>query len=111
MKCNSSMGFIKRAIPFLGAFSLALLITSFFVDLRGPRFGFRAHGWERHQRMERLAAENERLQAEVERLRAEMEMRDAAPMLHPGDRDIGLDFAIPAPPMPPGAPVAPHAHR
>ena len=108
MKCASSKGLIKRALPFFATFAIALFITSFFVDLRRPRFG--ARGWERHRMNERLRAENEQLRAENQRLRAENEMR----MAHPETRNLDyldLNLEVPAPPLAPAPPMAPHAHK
>jgi len=91
---------IKRALPFVATFAVALFITSFFVDLNRPRFGRWRGG---RQEIYRLRCENEQLRAENERLRAEVGMR------HPGEFEMKLD--VPPPPMPPMAPVAPHAHN
>ena len=95
------MGLIKRALPFIATFAVALFITSFFVDLNRSRFGRgRWHGGR--QEMMRLREENRQLRIENEMLRAERGMR------HPGDFEMKLDSL---PPMAPVAPVAPHAHN
>lgn len=109
MRSLGSKGILKRALPLLATFAVALFITSFFVDLRGPRFG--RGRWHRGQEMQRLRDENEQLRAEMERLRAEMERREFAPMHHPGDDELEMNFEVPPPPMPLVAPVAPHAHN
>jgi len=109
MRSIGSKGLIKRALPFIATFAVALFITSFFVDLNRPRFG-RGRWQGGRQEMMRLRAENERLRAENELLRAENEMREAPmSMRHPGDVD--LNFEVPPPPIAPVAPVAPHAHK
>jgi hypothetical protein len=107
MKCSSSKGLIKRALPFFATLAVALFITSFFVDISRPRFG-RGHGGK--QEMYRLRMENEQLRAENERLRAENEMR-AAPLANRHPEYLDLDLEVPAPPLTPAAPVAPHAHK
>jgi hypothetical protein len=112
MRAIGVSGFVKRALPFFATFAIALFITSFFVDLHRPRFGFRARGWERHQRMERLAAENEQLRMENEDLKMQLRSNWTGSMHHPGDEDAPfVPFDAPMPPPLPAVPVAPHAHR
>jgi hypothetical protein len=109
MRSIGSKGLIKRALPFIATFAVALFITSFFVDLNRPRFG-RGHWQGGRQEMYRLRMENEQLRAENERLRVENEMREAPPAgRHPDYLDMNLE--VPAPPLAPVPPVAPHAHK
>ena len=104
MKCTSSIGLIKRAVPFLATFALALFVTSFFVDIR-PGF--------RHRRGERKFQEMQQMRMELEQLRFENEqLKNGAMNHHPGDGDAPyLEFDAPVPPPPPAMPVAPHAHK
>ena len=99
MRSLRSWGLIKRALPFIATFAVALFITSFFVDLNRPRFGRWRGG---RQEMYRLRSENEQLRAENERLRAEMGMR------HPGDQECEIKTNLPKPPI---VPAVPHDHR
>lgn len=110
MKCTSSIGLIKRAVPFLATFTFALLITSFFVDIRP---GFRRHRGEwRFQEMQRLRTENERLRIENEQLRASHGSGMAADSSPESDSwRMGPEFQAPLAPPPPPVAVAPHAHR
>src|SRR5687767_6928541 len=94
-------GVLKRALPFFATFAVALFITSFFIDLRGPR-SFHARGWERHQMKKRLKTENERLRRENEELRRQLESRSWEFNHHPGDGKRRI-VELPVPP------VAPHA--
>ncbi|MFM9903691.1 MAG: hypothetical protein ACKVQJ_03860 [Pyrinomonadaceae bacterium] len=67
-----SLVWLKRLLPFFVTFAIGLFIASFFVNVRLSGFrGFRAHGWERHQQMQRLRIENEELRNENLRLRNE----------------------------------------
>ena len=104
MRSLGIQGLLKRALPFIATFGVALLVTSFFVDIHLPRFG--RSGRHRHQECQQVRADYERMKAEVERMRAEMEAYDQ--MRHPGQE---LELDIPVPPMPPLAPVAPHSHK
>jgi hypothetical protein len=100
-------GVLKGALPFFATFAVALFITSFFVDLRGPRFGRHGRGWERHQMKKRLKAENERLRTENEELRRQLESRSWEINHHPGEGKKRI-VELPVPPL---APVAPHSHQ
>jgi hypothetical protein len=101
MRSLGIQGLLKRALPFIATFGVALLVTSFFVDIRFPRFG----GRHRHQDCRQMRVDFERMKAENERMRVEMEYME---MRHPGNE---IDIDIPAPPMPPLAPMAPHSHK
>lgn len=106
MRSISLSGFLKRALPFFATFAVALFITSFFVDLRGPRFGMRACGLERHKMKQRLSAESEQLRRENEDLRRKIEAqgRGLNQSHNPGNGDRpALESPV--------SPVAPHAHR
>ena len=106
MKCTSSMGLIKRALPFFATFALALFVTSFFVDVR-PGFRHR-RGERKFQEMQQLRADLEQVKAENERLRQALDAGDH----HPGDGVApSVRFDAPMLPAPPAYPVAPHAHR
>ena len=106
MRSIGMSGFLKRALPFFATFAVALFITSFFVDLRGPRFGMRGREWERYKMMQRVREENEQLRRENEELRQQLESREGAPrhFHHPGDRLELKEFEVPPPPTLPPAP-------
>lgn len=97
---------LKRALPFLAAFAVALFITSFFVDLNRPRFS-RGHGGKRFQEMQRLRDENKSLKDENERLRERLGHENWSPgeYKHPGRENCPLKNMD----VPPPAPVAPRA--
>jgi len=116
------MGFVKRFLPFLAAFAVGVFITSFFVDLSRPRFGFRGnfHG-ERFRYCERMRIENGQASADFERLANEnLRLRNALRRLDPSAEELQDDFStypdvkdIPSTvtqPIP-LAPPAPRAHR
>ena len=67
----SGKSLIRRALPFVVTFTVAVFITSFFVDLNGPRF--RGHRAKRYHEMKRLRIENHDLRQENERLRLQLE--------------------------------------
>ncbi len=100
-------GFIRRALPFVAAFSLGVLIASFFVDLSRPGVGQRFRN-KRCFEVKRLRAENEALRNENLRLRNEFEglqMR-TTPLRHPEVDEwpgTALDGLPPRPPAPPVA--------
>ncbi len=104
--CSNTKGLVKRVLPFFATFVIGIFIASFFVDVGGPRFNFRARGWERHQMNERLRTENEQLRNENLRLQNELDsMR-----FNPGEfRHIrreelmAPDVSLPVP-LPPVAP-------
>lgn len=96
-------GFIKRALPFVAAFSLGVLIASFFVDLRRPRIGpdFKKG---RCSEVRRLRAELEAARNENLRLRNEFESLQMrmGPLRHPEMGEwpgTALDGLPPAPPV------------
>ena len=84
MNWSSSKSFITRALPFAATFLIAVFITSFFVDLNGPRMrGF--HG-KRHQEMMRLKMENQELRNENFRLQEQLDIQQMGHgHKHPGD--------------------------
>lgn len=102
-------GFIRRILPFLATFAVGVFITSFFVNISGPRFGSGHRGKGKHK-FYQLKAENEELKNENLRLRNEIEsLRFEFPHIkHPGHEDFDdLELMVPPPPMP----VAPKAKR
>jgi len=65
-----NLGFLKRALPFLGTFALGLFVASFFVNI-SP--GFEHHERGRcHREMWQLTSENEQLREENTRLREQL---------------------------------------
>lgn len=108
MNWSSSKGFFTRALPFAATFLIAVFITSFLVDLNGPRMcGF--HG-KRHKEMKRLRMENQELRNENLRLQEQLDNQQ----LSNGHKHHGDEFgvqelkdisAIPA------LPAVPHAKR
>lgn len=96
-------GFIKRALPFVAAFSLGVLIASFFVDLSRPALGQRFKN-KRCFEAKRLRLENEALRNENLRLRNEFESLQMrmVPLRHPEMGEwpgTALDGLPPAPPV------------
>lgn len=83
----SGKSLIRRALPFVATFAVAVFITSFFVDLNRPRFGgFRG---KRHHEMKRLRIENHDLRQENERLKLQLEGKSVEHMSveHKGRED------------------------
>jgi len=98
MNWSSSKGFISRALPFAATFLVAVFITSFFVDLNGPRMrGF--HG-KRHQEMMRLRMENQELRKENFRLQEQLDSQQLGlGHKHPGKEECEIRvFDIPVAP-------------
>ena len=98
MNWSSSKGFISRALPFAATFLVAVFITSFFVDLNGPRMrGF--HG-KRHQEMMRLRMENQELRKENFRLQEQLDSQQfGLGHKHPGKEECETRvFDIPVAP-------------
>jgi hypothetical protein len=63
---------ISRIVPFLATVTLGLLITSLFVPISAPRFGFGVRNVGHHNnwmKYQKLRDENERLKYENEQLR------------------------------------------
>ena len=102
MRSIGLSGFLKRALPFFATFAVALFITSFFVDLRGSRYNFRARGWERHKMMERMRIENEQLKAENEELKRQIREGIVSfdPVHHPGDKLRIVELPVESAPPP-----------
>ena len=99
MNWSSSIGFISRALPFAATFLVAVFITSFFVDLNGPRMrGF--HG-KRHQEMMRLRMENQELRKENFRLQEQLDSQQfGLGHKHPGKEECETRvFDIPVAPQ------------
>ncbi|HEX3101200.1 MAG TPA: hypothetical protein VHQ01_05390 [Pyrinomonadaceae bacterium] len=111
--CSNVKGLFKRVLPFFATFVIGLFIASFFVDVSGPRFNFRARGWERHQMNERLRIENDRLRDENIRLQNELD----STRFNPGElrhihreEMMAPDVSMPVPLSPP-PPAAPRVRR
>ena len=97
----SSIGFIKRIIPFLATLTIGLFIASFFVTVAAPNLRFR-RGMNKHQQYHRrIESENQQLREENNRLKnrlAEAEKRDWV-------LDSDLDVPPPPPPVAPTMPM------
>lgn len=111
MKSTKGKGLLRRALPFFAAFTVALFVTSFFVDISRPRFG--GHKARKFQEVQRLRIENEGLKNENLRLKNEMESLrwDSMRVKHPGHEEWleqNLDEMVPPPAI---APVAPKAAK
>lgn len=102
----SGKSLIRRALPFVAAFTVAVFVTSFFVDLNGPRFrGFRA---KRHHEMKRLRIENQELRNENFRLQEQLENRQFRRGHRHPDEDIQMEELKDLPAI---EPVIPHSKR
>lgn len=108
----NTKGFIKRILPFIGAFSLGLFIASFFVSVGLPRFGGGHRGmrgeYKRQFRMEmeRLRQENFELKNQLREMQLDRTVNGTGSEMRPVEAMPLID--VPPPPMPP---VAPHVHR
>ena len=102
-----SKGLLKRILPFFATFAIGLFIASFFVDVSGSRFG--RGRYMRHE-MQQLRFENERQREEIRQLHEELDGRHMkiVTMDAPAMDEIPLDVRVP---LPPSAPVAPHARH
>lgn len=112
----NTKGFIKRILPFVGAFSLGLFIASFFVSIGLPRMGNGHRGmrgeYKRQFRMEmeRLRQENFELKNQLRELQSDRSATGPSSDLKRVEAMPLIDVP-PPPPLPPMPPAAPHAHR
>ncbi|MBK7513236.1 MAG: hypothetical protein IPI76_13355 [Chloracidobacterium sp.] len=101
-------GFIKRIVPFIGAFSLGLFIASFFVTIGGGRFGNRHRGMNREYKrqirveMEQLRQENFELKSQIRELQQDLPAVST-------DADLRSMEELPLGHVPP--PATYHVHR
>jgi len=113
-----NIGFLKRALPFLGTFALGLFVASFFVNLN-PRFEHSERS-RCHREMLGTRIENEQLREENRRLR-ERHDHDSLreyPVVPPGYLENenlelpnipGIEESVPV--MPPPPPPAAKSHK
>lgn len=111
----NTKGFIKRILPFIGAFSLGLFIASFFVSIGLPRFG-NGHRGMRGEYKRQFRMEMERLRQENFELKNRLnELQQDRSAMGPGSEMKRVEAMplvdVPPPPMPPMPPAVPHAHR
>jgi hypothetical protein len=101
-----NIGFLKRALPFLGTFALGLFVASFFVSI-SPRFEHHERGrW--HQEMWRLNDENQQLREENQRLRETIGSMGGSDATPSGEsEDLYIPPSVEEPVLPP-APLKPH---
>lgn len=104
----SSLGLIKRFVPFLLTFAVGLLVASFFVPIVSPRYKSENRGWK-HGKCKNKDAEIQRLRDQIADQELELQMwRDGdwnapPPPMPPA---VYMEEA-PMPPPPPLAPMAP----
>ena len=104
-----NIGFLKRALPFLGTFALGLFVASFFVSI-SPKFEHHERG-RCHREMWQMSLENQELREENQRLRDTIDSMgdtDRTPSNETEDFYIppSVDEPVLAPAPP--APLKPH---
>lgn len=92
----STLGVIKRIVPFFITLTIGLLIASFFVDLAPRSFAFPEGRRKRCRNFERLYMEererNDRLESEIDRLR-----QNPITLKHTEPWDERSEFYVPPP--------------
>lgn len=110
----SSLGLLKRFVPFLLTFVVGILVASIFVPSIAPNINFKRNNWKKQQHRQHYRDQ----EAEIQRLRdqiadQEMELQmwregqvDWNAIEPPMPPAVYME-EVPMPPPPPPAPVAP----
>mgnify|MGYP007098980680 CR=1 FL=1 len=103
------MNLVKRFVPFVAALAVGIFITSFFVDIRGPRLfrmdmNGRGHCRHKMRDYDRLQRENYMLRRQLEEDRFSMPQQSELPVPPPRVRAApvgppfgGLDESVTTP--------------
>src|SRR4051795_905285 len=100
--CNT--GWLKRALPFIGTFTLGIFIASFFVSV-SPNYDHQGCRFRRIQEMQQIRMERDQLRDENLRLRNKVSTN------WQDDVEIGTDVTAPVIDDVPPPPPAPRHHR